>query len=94
MHINFFLITFENQMGKIAHSIKEIPPRSFPSDTEKNPKECKVITLRSGKELRDSKGVEKEEVEANNEEARWIRKRIMKKTSSHPQESHFWITLP
>ena len=43
--------------------MNESSSRSFPSDTEKNPKECMNITLRSGKELGDSKEVENEKVE-------------------------------
>ena len=39
----------------MAHLMKDSSSRSFPSDTKKNPKDCMAITLRSGKELRDSK---------------------------------------
>ncbi|XP_024021315.1 uncharacterized protein LOC112091556 [Morus notabilis] len=41
----------ETQVGQLANAIKGQSSRSFPSDTEKNPMECKAITLRSGKEL-------------------------------------------
>ncbi|XP_024024484.1 uncharacterized protein LOC112092467 [Morus notabilis] len=41
----------ETQVGQLINAIKGQSSRSFPSDTEKNPKECKAITLRSGKEL-------------------------------------------
>ena len=36
--------------------MKESSSRSFPSDKEKNPKDCMAITLWSGKELEDGKG--------------------------------------
>ena len=35
-------------MGLVAISLKENPPKSFPSNTEKNPKQCMVVTVRSG----------------------------------------------
>ncbi|XP_024032090.1 uncharacterized protein LOC112094710 [Morus notabilis] len=41
----------ETQVGQLANAIKGQSSRSFPSNTEKNPRECKAITLRSGKEL-------------------------------------------
>ena len=43
---------------------------SFLSDMEKNPKDCMAITLRSGKELGDSKDVENEKVEIEKEEVK------------------------
>ena len=45
-------------MGKLAQFVREQPPKSFPSDTETNPKQCMVVTLRSGKELNESQNVE------------------------------------
>lgn len=41
----------EVQIGQLATSIKEQYSGKFPSDTEPNPKECKAITLRSGKKI-------------------------------------------
>ena len=38
-------------MGKLASIVKENLATKFPADTEKNPKECMAVTLRSGKEL-------------------------------------------
>ena len=63
--------------------MKESPPTSFPSDKEKNPKECKAITLRSGKELGDLKEVEKEKVEVENEESKVDKIEKNEKESSH-----------
>ena len=45
----------ETQMGQLAQSLRENPLKSFPSDTEKNPKQCMVVTLRSRKELDEPK---------------------------------------
>ena len=49
------LKNLETQMGQLAQSFTENPPKSFPSDIEKNPKQCMVVTLRSGKELDEPK---------------------------------------
>ena len=43
--------TLENHIGKLALAMKENSSRSFPSDTKKNLRECKAITLRSGKQV-------------------------------------------
>ena len=43
--------------------MKESSSISFPSDTKKNPKDCMAITLRSGKELRNSKNAENRKAE-------------------------------
>ena len=50
--------------------MKESSSKSFPSDMENNPKDCMAITLRSGKELGDSKEVENEKVEIEKEEVK------------------------
>ena len=57
----------ETQMRQLALSLKENPPKSFPSDTKKNPKQCMVVTLRSGKELDEpqKKENEREQAEKN-----------------------------
>ncbi|XP_062114167.1 uncharacterized protein LOC133825205 [Humulus lupulus] len=54
--------TLETQVGQLTNTMKTQMSRSFPSDTEKNPKECNAITLRSGKEL-DAPTVEKKKVD-------------------------------
>ena len=38
-------------MGQLAQSLRENPPKSFPSDIKKYPNQCMAVTLRSGKEL-------------------------------------------
>ena len=57
----------ETQMGQLAQSVREQPPKSFPSDTETNPKQCMTITLRSGKEQNESQHVEKGESQVQQE---------------------------
>ncbi|XP_059295617.1 uncharacterized protein LOC132048953 [Lycium ferocissimum] len=43
----------ERQMGQMAMKQNARPQGAFPSDTEKNPKEFKVVTLRNGRELEE-----------------------------------------
>ena len=43
---------------------------SFPSDTNKNPKENMVVTIRSGKEFKGNKEAEKKQTEAEIEKAK------------------------
>ena len=47
------LKNLETQVGQLAQYVREQPPKSFPSDTETNPKQCMAVTLRSGKELNE-----------------------------------------
>ena len=63
---NAIVKNLETQMGQIAQSLKPSSSKSFPGDIEKNPKWFMAITLRSGRELDDSKGV-KQQVEVENE---------------------------
>ena len=59
----------ETQVGQLALNIPNQSKGTFPSDTQKNPKYCMVIQLRSGKDLSSNKRTErKEETEAEKEE--------------------------
>ena len=62
-NINALIKNLENEIGQLTHSMKESLSRYFASNTEKKPKECMAITLRSGKEFEDSKEVENEKLE-------------------------------
>ncbi|MED6179254.1 hypothetical protein PIB30_115450, partial [Stylosanthes scabra] len=42
-------------VGQIARQLSTPPPNAFPSDTQVNPKECKAVTLRSGRDLEEDK---------------------------------------
>ena len=53
-------------MGQLAQSVREHPLKSFPNDTETNPKQCMVVTLRSGKELEELKKNSNEEEQSEN----------------------------
>ena len=46
-------------MGQLALTMQNQSKDSFPSDIRKNPKDCMVVTLRSGREL-EEKIVEKD----------------------------------
>ena len=43
------------------------PKDAFPSDTKKNPKDCMVVTLRSGKEIEGRKERKKKSEEEKEE---------------------------
>ena len=59
----------ETQVGQLALNMPNQSEGSFPSDTQKNPKDCMAIQLRSGKEVgNNSKKERKEETEKEQEE--------------------------
>ena len=59
----------ETEVGQLALNIPNQSKGTFPSDTQKNPKDCMAIQLRSGKDLSSNKNTErKEETEAEKEE--------------------------
>ena len=60
------LKNLETQIGQLAQSMREHPPKSFPTDTETNPKKCMVVTLRSGKELEELKKNSNKEYQPEN----------------------------
>ncbi|XP_059285173.1 uncharacterized protein LOC132038536 [Lycium ferocissimum] len=43
----------ERQMGQMTLIQNVRPPGTLPSDTKKNPKDCKAVTLRNGRELEE-----------------------------------------
>ena len=48
---NATLKNLETQVGQLALTLQSHKKDAFPSDTKKNPKDCMVVHLRSGKEL-------------------------------------------
>ena len=63
------LKNLETQVGKLALNMSNQSKGTFPSDTQKNPKDCMAIQLRSGKDLSNNRRKErKEETEAEQEE--------------------------
>ena len=60
------LKNLETQVRQLALNVPNQNKGTFPSDTQKNPKDCMVIQLRSGKDLSSNKkteGTEETEVE-------------------------------
>ena len=63
------LKNLETQVGQLALNMPNERNGTFPSDTQKNPKDCMAIQLRSGKDLSSNKNKgRKEETEAEKEE--------------------------
>ena len=60
---NASLKNLETQIGQLALNLQNQMKDAFPNDTNKNPKDCMVVQLRSGKELE-----EKTEKDESNEE--------------------------
>ena len=62
------LKNLETQVGQLALNMPNQSKGTFPSDTQKNPKDCMAIQLRSRKDLSSNKKTEgKEETEAEKE---------------------------
>ena len=59
------LKNLETQVGQLALNMLNQSKGTFPSDTQKNPKDCMAVQLRSGKEVgNNSKKERKEEIDA------------------------------
>ena len=56
---NSSLKNLETWVGQLALAMQNQPKDVFPSETRKNPKDCMVVTLRSGRELEERR-VEKD----------------------------------
>ena len=73
-NISASLKNLETQVGQLALNMQTHNKGAFPSDTQKNPKDCMEIQLRSGKEVGDSsrkerkEGIEEEQEETGKEE--------------------------
>ena len=52
---NASLKNLETQVGQLALTLQSQRKYAFPRDTKKNPKDCMVVQLRSGKELEKMK---------------------------------------
>ena len=55
------LKNLETQVGQLALNMPHQNKGTFPSDTQKNPKDCMEIQLRSGKDLSSNKKTDGEE---------------------------------
>ena len=61
--MNASLKNLETQVGQLALAMQNQSKDSFPSDTKKNPKDCMVVTLRSGREIESRKEEENKKTE-------------------------------
>ena len=59
-NISASLKNLETQVGKLALTLQKETKNAFPSDTQKNTKECMAVQLRSGKEMSNSRAKKKE----------------------------------
>ena len=77
------LKNLETQVGQLALNMQNQNKGALPSDTQKNPKDCMAIQLRSGKEVSSSSIKEKKEKTNEEEEAtrREEEKNISEKTT-------------
>ena len=62
------LKNLETQVGQLALNMQNQNKGAFPSDTQKNPKDCMAIQLRSGKEVTSNSIKEKKEKTDEEEE--------------------------
>ena len=58
----------ETEVGQLALARQIKFKDAFPSDTKKNPKDCMVVTLRSGRELESRKEEGKKKTEKEEQE--------------------------
>ena len=61
--MNASLKNLETQIGQLALAMQNQSKDAFLSDTKKNPRDCMVVTLRSGKEIESRKEEEKKKTE-------------------------------
>ena len=62
------LKNLETQVGQLALNMPNQNKGTFPSDTQKNPKDCMAIQLRSGKDLSSNKETEAEKEKTEEKE--------------------------
>ena len=65
---NASLRNLDTQVGQLALTMKNQSMDAFLSNTKKNPKDCMVVTLRSGREIRSRKEEEKKKTNKVEEE--------------------------
>ena len=54
------LKNLETQVGQLALTLQKETKNAFPSDTQKNPKDCMAVQLRIGREMSSSRAEKKE----------------------------------
>ena len=66
---NASLKNLETQVGQLALTLQNQNKNAFPSDTQKNPKDCMAIQLRSGRKMSKSIAEDREKSDQNEEKA-------------------------
>ena len=66
---NASLKNLETQVGQLALTLQNHNKNAFPSDTQKNPKDCMAVQLRSGREMSNNRAEEKEKTNKKEEKA-------------------------
>ena len=64
---NASLKNLETQVGQLALTLPNQNKNAFPSDTQKNPKDCMAVQLRSGRGMSNSGAEEKEKTNQKEE---------------------------
>ena len=91
------LKNLETQVGQLALNMQTMNKYEFSSDTQKNPKDCMAIQLRSGKEVgNNSRKERKEETEEEQEETGKEEKKNMPKkiTEARKQAQAYTPAVP
>ena len=65
---NAILKNLETRVGQLALEMQNQSKDAFPSDTKKNPKDCMVVTLRSGRGIESRKEEEKKKTKKEEKE--------------------------
>ena len=73
---NASLKNLKTQVGQFALAMQNQSKDAFPSDTKKNPKDCMVVTLRSGRDLESRKEKEKKKTEKKGARRNWKRGQV------------------
>ena len=60
---NASLKNFETHVGQLVLTLQNQNKNAFPRDTQKNPKDCMAIQLRSGREMSSSRTEQKEKTQ-------------------------------
>ena len=82
---NASLKNLETQVGQLASTLQNKTKDAFPSDAQKNPRDCMAVQLRSGKELSSNRAEKKERSE--HEELKETRKEDKKNNSEWAAET-------
>ena len=61
------LKNLETQVGQLALTLQKETKNAFPSDTQKNPKDCMAVQLRTGREMSSSRAEKNEKTDQKEE---------------------------